>query len=406
MFNKIMNKIKYFVAPLIVIGVILVCPFSVLAIDDYDYKVVYNPTDVDLEFGELPRVMMRSSTLASYSSEVSTNYVLNVTDINKLCNVIRSNNNTFDNVFINEQLYSSSDVFNDIKGIEGSQRGSIVYYYNNFDEQPDFINYAFNPTLIRPSLPWITDNGTANSYYFYIYLFFNLQNVSSTEDYVVDFSITAFDQPAEIFNPLGVSILYDSNGVNYSDFVTNNIDVDHITELNFEPVDCYLPSNKTFKRHFNFVVSGDVLKNAVRLGFRFYVPSKYNYTYFGLSQGTSFTVRKYDPTTDAINYATDSILNAGNGYSNPNFNGTSNQLNNITNNINNVGDDVEVDIPDMNTRYHLATQLLEIDGMGSAFENINMWLEDFVDSNLVIYMLITLSLVIALFVHIIGRGFN
>lgn len=407
MFNKIKNKIKYCVAPLIVIGVILVCPFSVLAIEDKGYSFEV-PTDFNLEYGELPRMKMRSSTLSTYLTDTSANYILNVENINDICTVVPPNKVAIDNFFIDDTFRTCTEEFIDINGLPDSKANSVLYAYqgDTFSPLGEFYHNTFNPYLLRFLAPWISSSGTADNYYFYIYFFFNLQNVSSTEDYVVDFTITAFDQPIDIFNVTGVSIMYDSDGVTYSDFVANKIDGEHIAQLHFNPVDCYLPSNRTFRRHFNFVVSGDVLKNAIRLGFCFTVPSSYDYCYFGLANGTSFTVRKYDPTTDAINNATDSILNAGDGYSNPNFGRGSTTLNNIDNNINDVGNQVEVDIPDMNTRYHLATQLLEIDGMGSAFENINMWLEDFVDSNLVIYMLITLSLVIALFVHIIGRGFN
>lgn len=407
MFNKIKNKIKYFVAPLIVIGVILVCPFSVLAIDDKGYSVA-EPTEFNLDYGELPRMKMRSSTLATYSTDTSANYILNVDNINDICRVVPPTKVAIDNFFIDDTFRSCTEEFINIKGLSGSKVDSVLYAYqgDTFTPLGAFFHSTFNPYLLRFRAPWIKSSGTADNYYFYIYFFFNLQNVSSTEDYVVDFTITAYDQPIDVLNVTGVSIMYDSDGVPYSDFVANKIDDEHIAQLHFNPVDCYLPSDKTLRRHFNFVVSGDVLKNAIRLGFCFTVSSQYDYCYFGLSKGTSFTVRKYDPTTDAINNATNSILNAGDGYSNPNFGGGSATLNNIDNNINDVGNQVEVDIPDMNTRYHLATQLLEIDGMGSAFENINMWLEDFVDSNLIIYMLITLSLVIALFVHIIGRGFN
>lgn len=402
-----MNKIKYFVAPLIVIGVILVCPFSVLAIDDKGYSVA-EPTEFNLDYGELPRMMMRSSTLATYASDTSTNYILNVDNINDICKVVPPTKVAIDNFFIDDTFRTCTEEFINIKGISGSKANSVLEAYqgSTFDPLPDFFQNAFNPYLLRFVVPWISSSGTADNYYFYIYFFFNLQNVSSTEDYVVDFSITAFDVPIDIFNVTGVSIMYDSDGVSYSDFVANRIDDEHIAQLHFNPVDCYIPSSRTFKRHFNFVVSGDVLKNAIRLGFCFTVPSPSDWCYFGLSKGTSFTVRKYDATTDAINNATDSILNAGDGYSKPNFGGGSATLNNIDNNINDVGNQVEVDIPDINTRYNLASQLLEIDGMGQAFENINIWLVDFVDSNLIIYMLITLSLVIALFVHIIGRGFN
>ena len=405
MFNKIKNKIKYFVAPLIVIGVVLVCPFSVLAIDDKGVEIS-EPINYDLDFGELPR-MKRSSVLSTYSIDTPDNYILNVDDVNAICPVMLHTPYSFDNFFINNELHSCSDEFLNINGIEGSKTDYYVEFFDAaaFSHLGSIANDFFNPCLYRIHAPWITSSGTSNAYYFYVYFFFNLQNVNVNDDYVVDFTITAFDQPADIFNPLGVSLMYDSDGVTYSDFINNRLDKEHITELHFNPVDCYLPSERTFRRHFNFVVSGDILKNSVRLGFRFYVNSVKS-CYFGLSKGTSFTVRKYDPTTDTIVNVGNSILNAGDGYSNPDFNGTSNQLNNITNNINNVGDDVEVDIPDMNTRYKLASQLLEIDGMGQAFENINIWLVDFVDSNLIIYMLITLSLVIALFVHIIGRGFN
>lgn len=407
MFNKIKNKIKYFVAPLIVIGVIIVCPFSVLAIDDKGYSVA-EPTEFNLDYGELPRMMMRSSTLATYSTDTSANYILNVENINDICKVVPPTKVAIDNFFIDDDFNTCTDEFLNINGISGSKANSVLYSYqgDTFNPLPDFMHYAFNPYLLRFYAPWISSSGTADNYYFYIYFFFNLQNVSSTEDYVVDFTITAFDQPIDVFNPTGVTLMYDSDGVTYADFIANKLDKEHITELRFDPVDCYLPTNKTFRRHFNFVVSGDILKNAVRLGFCFTVPSPHDYCYFGLANGTSFTVRKYDPTTDAINNATDSILNAGDGYSNANFNGGSTNLNNITNNFDTAANEVKVDIPDMNTRHQLATQLLELDGMGTAFENINIWLEDFVDSNLVIYMLITLSLVIALFVHIIGRGFN
>lgn len=407
MFNIIKNKIKYFVAPLIVIGVILVCPFSVLAIDDKGFEF-REPTEFNLEYGELPRMKMRSSTLSTYSVDTPDNYILNVDDINDICPVMLHNPHSLDNFFINNELHSCTDEFLNINGIPGSKSNSNqeIYFASDFSYLKEFFSNIFNPSLYRVVAPWISSSGSADNYYFYVYLYFNLQNVNADDDYIVDFTITSFDQPVDIFNPLGVSLMYDTDGVSYADFISNKLDKEHIAELNFNPTDCFLPSTLTFRRHFNFVVSGDILKNAVRLGFRFYVPSNYNYCYFGLSKGTSFTVRKYDPTTDTIVNVGNSILNAGDGYSNPNFNGGSATLNNIDNNINDVGNQVEVDIPDMNTRYHLATQLLEIDGMVSAFENINMWLEDFVDSNLIIYMLITLSLVIALFVHIIGRGFN
>ena len=406
MFNKFKKKIKYCLVPFIVIIVILSCPFSVLAIDDKGFEFC-EPTNFDLDYGELPR-MMRSSVLSTYSVDSPDNYIFNVDDLDAICPVMLHSSHSFDNFFINNELHSCTDEFLNINGISGSKSNSVVEIYgpSDFSNFSDFFNYAFNPYLLRIVAPWISSSGTADNYYFYVYFFFNLQNVNVDDDYIVDFTITSFDQPADVFNPLGVSLMYDTDGVSYSDFISNKLDKEHIAELNFDPTDCYLPSSKTFRRHFNFVVSGDILKNAVRLGFRFYVPSIYDNCYFGLSKDTSFTVRKYDPTTDAIVNVGNSILNAGDGYSNPNFGGGSATLNNIDNNINDVGNQVEVDIPDMNTRYHLATQLLEIDGMGSAFENINMWLEDFVDSNLIIYMLITLSLVIALFVHIIGRGFN